>query len=851
MGGREGRINMIANINKIFGKAALCTGLALSASWAQAQAATSFALPAQPLADSLRAVGTQTNTNVLFDPDLVTALTAPALDAELTRDEALARLLTGTGLTYELLSERTAVVAPMRAPRAPTYTKTSMAAAADLRFAQADPPASSSNAAATSQPPADKEDITEVLVTAQKREERLIDTPQSVSVLTSDSLAKLGATQFRDFADTVPGLTFITAGAGVTQISLRGVTVGNDVASTVGIYVDEVPYTSSGSYASSQTLSFDAALFDVDRIEVLRGPQGTLYGASSMGGLLKYVTKRPDTQNFGVDAQAGLSSTRHGGVSYNAAGVLNAPIVTGKLAARFSGFESHDGGYIDNLALGREDVNRSDIYGGRADFLFTPTDALSVRLTGFLQDIDRDGSAASDFSAQGVPIFDSLSHRRQVADTFEQSVRLVSNTIDYDLQWAGLTSVTSYQTNESAVTRDLSVSFVPNFARCPGLCRSYSAVGVEQAPDTKKFTQEVRLASSDAQRNGNSLEWLFGGFYTHEETESHGQFMVFDLAGQPAPNDLFDRVQSSAYEERAVFGDLTYYLTSKFDISGGIRYARNNQRFEVAATGLLIRSQPLRRAEDDVSTYLANARYHFTDRSTGYVRYATGYRPGGPNYVNVDPTTGLNIGPPTFEADRLKSYEVGIKAETEGRQYGADLAVYYIDWSNPQINVVRGGLGVYFNAPGGASVRGAELALNARPLRELTISGAFAYQDSHVLDADPDLGAREGERMPNVPRFTGNLNADYDLPFSNLQPTIGATVRYVSDRTGSFGVAAYQLPEYTTADLRTGLAFGSVNMQLYVRNLFDERAQLGVAAGVGGVAILQPRTYGISATTSF
>ncbi|MGH8176111.1 MAG: TonB-dependent receptor [Steroidobacter sp.] len=231
--------------------------------------------------------------------------------------------------------------------------------------------------------------IETVLVTAQKRQERLIDVPQSVSVLSARDLAKIGAFQFQDFANAAPGLSFQTAGAASTQITLRGVTTGFDVGPTVGVYVDEVPYGSSSAFALGAQAALDVGLFDIDRIEVLRGPQGTLYGASTMGGLLKYVSKRPDATDFDVNVQTGVSNTLEGDFNYNGAAVVNAPIVADKIAMRASGFYSRDAGYIDNLALVHERANRSDIYGGRIDLLFMPTEALSIRVGGFLQNVSR------------------------------------------------------------------------------------------------------------------------------------------------------------------------------------------------------------------------------------------------------------------------------------------------------------------------------------------------------------------------------------------------------------------------------------------------------------------------------
>jgi outer membrane receptor protein involved in Fe transport len=213
----------------------------------------------------------------------------------------------------------------------------------------------------------------------------------------------------------VPALSFSTSGPGQTQLTLRGVTAGNDIGPTVGVYVNDVPYGSSTAFTNASSLSLDAGLFDMDRIEVLRGPQGTLYGASTMGGLIKYVTAAPELDVLSGSAQAGVSDTRHGGISYNGAAAINAPIVSDKIALRANGFYSQDGGFIDNLALGRKDVNRSRVYGGRADLLLKPTDALSIRIGGYIQNIHRDGTAAADYTLAGEPVDTALDQRRLLA----------------------------------------------------------------------------------------------------------------------------------------------------------------------------------------------------------------------------------------------------------------------------------------------------------------------------------------------------------------------------------------------------------------------------------------------------
>ncbi len=810
----------------------------------------------QPLSDALSAFAQQSGLQVVFFSEVGKDLRSPRLTGTYSPGEALKQLLANTSLDYTFIDKRTIAIRELKL-KSGARSGASLPVESALRLAQSsgqqrpEKTASAEPASRAAADDVDNKPIQEVIVTAQKREERLIDAPQSVSVLSAQYLSRLGAVQFRDFANTVPGMTFATQGAGRTQINLRGITSGVDLGRTVGIYLDDVPYGSSTSFTNNSSATLDVALFDLDRIEVLRGPQGTLYGAATMGGLLKYVSKRPDARAFGGDAQAGVSSTEGGGVGYNVAAAVNAPLVTDKLALRVSGYQSHDGGFIDNTARGAKDVDRSDVYGGRIDLLYTPSDALSIRLGGFVQNISRDGMLAADHTRAGAPVAGELEQRRLFPEPYDQHFRLASGTVSYDMGPATLTSISSFQRERYQLRLDASSIFV-GLLTGPPFNFPYSAVGAQEQVSINKFAQELRLASNGT----HTLEWLVGAYYTRETADKVNTLPTLDLSGRSLANGLLYLSIPSRYEDLAGFADLTWRLTERFDVTGGLRYVRNDQTVEQIGSGLFGAPRPKRSATEEVFTYLANARYHFADRATGYLRFATGYRPGGPNIVLNDAITGLPLASPTFDADELKSYEAGFKTETAGGLLGVDLSVYYIDWRDMQITAVRSNVGIRTNADD-ASVRGAELGFTLRPTGNFTVSSALAYVNARLEDPAPDLGGVSGERVPNVPRFAGSLNVDYVFPAGSLQPSIGATVRHVSERMASFDLNAtnpqYRLPAYTTLDLRSGIGLGSVDLQLYVHNLLDERGQLSEYnyGGIVQVSLMQPRTFGLLATTHF
>jgi outer membrane receptor protein involved in Fe transport len=814
---------------------------------------------------ALKDLARQTGLQIVRFSDAVQgdALVGP-LNGRYSIDQALRTLLGPSGLSYRPLNERAyIVVSPQELPQKtgaavreleglPSMEPAEQSQA--LRLAQVER-SGTSTAIQSAAPVAASSDtgmsLEEIIVTAQKVEERLRDIPMSITAMTARDLQNLGATQFLDFANTVPSMNFTSNGVGQTQVNLRGITSGYNVSPTVGIYVDDVPYGSSTPFAESARLSLDVGLFDMSRIEILRGPQGTLYGASTMGGLLKYVTNVPDTAAFSGTVRANVASIQHGGIGYDAASAVNVPLVEDKAALRISGFYTHSGGYVDNLARNDEDVDQAAVYGGRLDLLFAPSDRLSVRLVAFAQDIDRDGSIATDVDRlSGEPIDGEMEQRRTLEEPFEQRFRLASATLQYSFDAATLTSISSYQAVRSDGVTDFSRLYVPAFGG-PG---AFSAIGLIRNADTDKFTQEIRVAAT-----GQAFDWLVGVFYTDEDSDQLQKLLPYDPSGRLAPINFLTYRSPSKYEEYAGFANLTFHLTDKLDVSGGVRYAHNSQEQEQIGSGLLIGSIPERHSSDSVATYLANIRYRANDNFMPYLRFATGYRPGGPNAVLND-LNGRPLATPTFAADKLTSYEAGIKLGSADRRFNADLAIYHIDWDDMQITAIRNGLGVIANAAKARS-QGAELTLTALPVRALTVVATLGYTNAELTENAPDLGGRKGESLPDAPEITAALSADYRFALLSYEGFAGTTVRYVDDRTSSFdqspGMPQYQLPEYTAVDLRTGILLGSTRVQLYCRNATDEWGQMSALTGqslAGGsidVSALQPRTFGLSVDVSF
>ncbi len=813
-------------------------------------------IDAQPLTSALKVFAQQTGLQLVYVSEVVAGLQSRGADSGTSTEQALRQLLSGTGLTFEFLNERTVSVRGAKdktAGRAGASSAWASSAATPVQLAAVDSNGGGSGADTTSDPkkpdagPAEATGVQEIVVTAQKRQERLHDVPQSITVISADQLVHRGATQLRDFAESIPGMTFETEGAGNSHITMRGITTGFfTISPTVMVYVDEVPFGSTTQFGQGGRYTFDAAPFDMERIEVLRGPQGTLYGASAIGGLVKYVTKRPDSTRFGGDVSSGVSSTRHGGVGYDIAAAVNMPLAQDKAALRASAYQVHDGGYIDSVRTGEKDVNRSNVSGGRLDFLYTPTDRLSIRVTGLAQNTDRDGSGTADYDrVTHLPIKGSLLQNR-MAERFYQTHRVIATEIDYDFGGATLTAASSYQEQALHSNIDYTGSFGPTLTS-RGI--PYDRIPLFEHTHTNKFVQEVRLAS----KPGKKIDWLIGAFYNDEKSNRNQYALTLDAQSVAGPPDIYGFDNPTTYEEMAAFGNLTWNISARLNVSVGLRYARNDQGIVQTNSGILNPASPIpSRSDDNVVTYLANARYSF-DRSTSlYVRYATGYRPGGPNYGGVG-LGGIAFFPPPFDNDSLKSYELGLRTETPGKLFATDLSVYYIDWSNVISTVVINGNSYIGNLTGGASVKGSELALTLRPSAGLVLGSSLALQDTKVLKAEPFLGAAKGEVLPGVAKYTADVEADYTFRNLAYRPSIGATLRYRDERKAAFGATAYVIPDYTAVDIRAGLNIGSINAQLYVRNLLDDRGQLSayVSSGILKVAPIQPRTIGLQASYQF
>ncbi len=688
----------------------------------------------------------------------------------------------------------------------------------------------------------------EIIVTAQKRAQKLLDVPQSVSVLSAQALEDTHAERFADYFNRIPSANIVESQAGQTRLVLRGINSGG-VGATVATYVDETPYGSATSLANGAVLAPDIDPFDLARVEVLRGPQGTLYGANSLGGLVKYVTVAPQTDAFHMAAQVGGESVSHGDTGVSGRLAVNVPL-SDDAAVRASGFYRKDPGYID-LANGSSDANGGKTYGGRFSALWKPTDRLTFRATAFLENLNSDNTNVEDVDPVTLePTIGEYTQARVVDQPNRMRYRIYNGTIDYDLGSAHLLSSSSWSSLDQANVEDASGLY-------GGLLTSIFGTplgaDVVQAIGQRRFTQEVRIASD----HDKLVEWTIGGFYTRERNKLHQDLNAVDGntgALFTALSPLETVVEPSTYREYAGFANATVHLSKQFDITFGGRYSHNKQTVTQSTDGPLVPAPEFFTAasSDHAFTFSVAPEYKPNAWTTFYVRVAKGYQPGGPNVL--PPTAGADV-PHVFGPSTTLNYEAGVKAELLDRLLTVELTGFTITWQHIQLLADVDNFGVNTNG-GKAKSSGVEFSATLTPVKGVTLAANGAYVDAHLTEDAPALvGGKDGDPLPYNPHWAGTLSADYSTALTDsTDGDFGVSWRYTGKRKSAFDTTygQHELKAYGVLDAHAGLSFDKVRFDLFVRNLTDSRGLTDIGGagsalnGLISAGVIRPRSVGLS-----
>jgi outer membrane receptor protein involved in Fe transport len=707
--------------------------------------------------------------------------------------------------------------------------------------------------------------LDEVIVTASKRTESAADVPAAISVLSGEQLEAQGAFNFESYFNQVPGLSLVSNGQpGRGIVSLRGVSTGaSQTSATVGWYLDDVQFGSSGALAIGGTFVPDPDLFDVNRIEVLKGPQGTLYGAATLGGLIKLVRNAPDPSAFAAKIAIDGNNVTEGGTGYGARGMVNVPISENS-AIRAVVTTRRDAGFVDNVARNVDDENATRVSSGRVAWLYKPTETFSAEVSAFYQKSSTDGVNQTDVDPRTLrPTLGELQGGENfVATGDDVEYQVYAAKLDFDLGIGTLTSVTSFAKSSDDSTTDVTnnVGF--------GVVLPYN-----QLVAFDKFSQELRLASPTNER----FDWLVGAFYTKETNT-----WDFDIRGLnpvtlaplvPTLN-AYTFVADTEYTETAAFATGTVHLGSAVDLVLGGRYSKNKQNYRYDRSGIFnggVFTSTVGNSSDDPFNFAVALQWRPVDDLMLYARAASGYRPGGPQVSNL---TGLNL-PTTYDPDTVKNYEIGAKGSLMDGRFRYDATVYQIDWDDIQLlrtvvlqvngQTIRRAL--IANA-GSASSKGAEFSMQWAPVAGLVIGSSIAYVDA-TLGADaPALGGVSGDRIPYSAKWSGTASADYSRALTpTVTGTFGLGLQYVGERTNYFpadpaGNIQARLPAYTQIDLRATVAWDQWELGARVNNLTDKRgiisAQTNAFQAVppfdvanDSAAFIRPRTFALTISRQF
>ena len=698
--------------------------------------------------------------------------------------------------------------------------------------------------------------IQEVVVTAQKRSERAHDVPSSVSVVGQVQLESLHVSQLSDLSGYLPSVQIESSGTpGQTSITVRGVpSLGG--SAVVGTYLDDTPVGSSNNFAQGSSFALDMLPYDVARIEVLRGPQGTLYGASAMGGLLKYVTNDPDLAGFSGRVGLGISSID--GASSNgseARAMVNLPLIQDQLAVRFSVSNNRTPGYLDNALTGESDINRTQQQYGRAAVLWQPNADFKFKFSALRQKID--ASDVSRISLDPVteqPLYGDKTAGKRISEPFINKFDYYALSLGYDLHWADLMYASSYSKTRTVRVLDESSQYGLAYPLLGDFPVGISAYTFDL--DLKKVTQELRLTS----KQGGAIEWLAGAFHTKETSANRQLVTAQTLAGAPLAglDPLFDAQLPATYKEQAIYGDLTYKFAEQFDVTGGLRYSKNRQAYRenIVAGVLAPPSNDYSTSHESVTTYMFSPRYHLNADNMLYLRVASGYRPGGPN-------GSLPGVPPSVKADKLVNYELGVKSYFLQKRASVELAAYQIDWKGIQLSA-QTDTGLTYTANGGtAKSKGVELTTSFRLTPSWRLGFNTAYTNARLTQDAPSVRGKAGDKLQAIPDYTASLSSDYNFSAGDAWfGHVGGGYGWTGSRnTGeSSDPLSRRLGSYGVLNLNADISRGEWTVRAYAKNLLNNKtstvlynvqnALTGDLVELWGVRT-QPRTLGLELELSF
>ena len=737
----------------------------------------------------------------------------------------------------------------------------------------------------------DSGQLEEIVVTAEKRESTVQKTAISLTAVSGADIQDRGLTDLSNLVQSVPGVSVRTSGPGMGEFEMRGVSSTGGNSPTVGFYYDDTPLTAP-SASNEGKIVISPALYDLSRVEVLRGPQGTLYGSGSMGGTIKVVPNAPNPDAFDASVEATFADTDHGGFDHAENAMVNLPFAGGMAALRIVGSYSHDAGWIDRVVIASgdfppstgtvrgnvlaapvaadhhdvNDVNRTTV---RVSVLIKPLDGLTITPSFFYQKL----------AAGGLPYIDSNpgtdAHYQpfDVSEDYRDEFKLGSLNVKYTTPVLELSSTTSYWSRNEPLNQDTSESWTTGLG-LTGYTPAQGGIGAASAIEfnpTHQTTEELRVSSvGDA-----NPKWLVGYFYEDFHSAWDIVFPSQNGAAIYGSNNLFSYFSPMPIYQQSVFGEVTYNVTEPFAITVGARRYHYNAPVNIDQYGALTATVVTSTVEKDQGvTPKISLSYDFTKDFKLYATASKGFRPGGG--TGPVPTSGpltceaqlqqeygstsFVAGPISFKSDNVWSYELGEKLRLADNRLTINGSVYFEKWNGVQQANSLSSCGYTYTAnTGNAHVRGAELEIQAIVVRDLTVSVSAGY--SHATMASTTLinaGFDPGTPIQEVPQWTSSESIAYRHRLTDqLALTARADNTYMGSRTDAT-FAINQLPAYDLANIRAGIDGGRWSAVLFVNNVADKRALLSniVQDAVNlptynRVAVSQPRTAGVDFNYKF
>jgi iron complex outermembrane receptor protein len=705
--------------------------------------------------------------------------------------------------------------------------------------------------------------LEEIVVTATKRQENIQDTPIAVQAFSGAQLTSINAIEVSDWVHLVPGLETQDNGAsGDKRYVIRGVNAAG--AGTVGLYLDDVVITGENSQDGGGQAP-DIMLFDMDRVEVLKGPQGTTFGSSSMTGTIRFITAKPNLTDFSGSFGAGYRQTQGGGNGSQFDAMVNLPVMTDRFAIRLAGFYLDNPGYISNQF--EKDANETKVKAGRASAKLAFTDNISLSGMAMVQNTSSD--ALDYYNTQNFA-FQPIGQPRFYQDIFAREGG-GNNMTMYELAFEDKASYGTYSVTTSRFDRDFrytrdSSGVVNAFLDLPIDGTGRSVINYPKHRDVS--STEARFASSW----NFPVQLLIGGFFQNEQRHFQSHVLTADPNGfvDPTPTVLLDRTQDDTIREKTVFAELSWAITQQLKLTvGGRRYDISDLQRSDALTGFGGGAGggpgPTLESTNVGQIGKANLSYTPIDHVLVYAQVAQGFRPGGVNDQTAAAIAGVTI-PAGFGSDSLVNYELGGKTSWLDNRLVANGAVYYIDWSKIQI-IEQATSGTttfpYTGNAGRATVKGLELELEAIPLPGLQVGAYFNYNQAELAGSIPNPSqGLVGDSIPYVPKTTFTLTANYERPlgFHEMSGTVGADYTHISSRNSALqtepATFVETFPGYETTNLRVGVKTDRWDALINLQNVFNNTstiADITEQQGLYPQANIpnRPRTLSVTFRTKF